>query len=78
MQDNTHQAPVLRLVPVQGDGYSVSDLEREALTEVLRAAEDGLSSLSGSGSTRQQFLRSVQSGATSLLAVSSASQLLLG
>lgn len=77
MHDTTHP-PVLRLVPVQGDALSVSDLEREALIEVLRAAEEGLSSLSASGSSRLQFLRSVQSGAIALLALTSGSQSLLG
>lgn len=76
--DAHRQGPLLRLVSLEGEGRSVGDLEEEALSTVLRAAEEGLSSLSGSGSSRLRFLRSVQSGAEGLLAESPASQFLPG
>lgn len=79
MQGSSHrQYPIVRLVAVEGEGQPVRDLEQEALEDVLRAAEEALTSLSGSGSPKIRFLRSVQSGATSLLAASPASQYLRG
>lgn len=79
MQDASHrQDPILSLVPIRGEGKSVEELEREALVAILRDAEEGLTSLSGSGSTRLRFLQSVQSGAASLLADSPTSRALPG
>jgi hypothetical protein len=62
MEGSHRQDPMLFLVPVAGEGASVEDLEREALEAVLRAAEAGATSLSGSGS--------VQATAENLLAAS--------
>lgn len=72
------QDPLLRLVAVEGDAKSVPDLEQEAVEAVLRVAEKGLTSLSGSGSPKLRYLASVQAGAMFLLAGSQASQSLLG
>lgn len=78
MQGSHRQGPLLKLVAVEGDARSVEDLEREALAAVLRAAEEGLTSLSGSGSPKLRFLASVQASASVLLGASELSQALHG
>lgn len=67
MQDGSHrQDPMLFLVPIEGDGQSVEDLEREALEELRAVAEKHLSRLHGSGSPWARYLASVQANATDL------------
>jgi hypothetical protein len=66
------------LVAIDGQGMSVQELEEEALAAVLRAAEEGITSLAGSGSIQIRFLRTVQASAVGLLAVSTVPQSLLG
>jgi hypothetical protein len=67
-----------QLVAIDGERMSVSDLEEEALSAVLRAAEEGLTSLAGSDSLQIRFLGTVQASAGALLAVSTVPQSLLG
>lgn len=67
MQYEGHrQQPMLFLVPVEGEGKSVEDLEVEALTELAALAEKHLSRLSGSGSPWLRYLASVRSVADGL------------
>ena len=78
MQDRHRQDPMLFLVPVAGEGRSVEDLGEEAVAAVLRAAEEGLSALSGSDSPKLRFLRSVAASASTLLPESPVRQVRLG
>lgn len=78
MHGNHRQDPLLRLVALEGGAKAVDELETEALAAVLRAAEEGLTSLSGSGSAKLRFLLAVQGAAVSLLAASPGFQSLHG
>ena len=58
MQDPTtpRQQPMLFLVPIEGEGKSVEDLEGEAASDLLEVARRHLASLAGSTSRWLPFL----------------------
>lgn len=66
MKERHRQAPILGLVPIDGEGQPVDDLEREALEELRAVAEKHLSRLNGSGSPWLRYLASVRANAALL------------
>lgn len=56
MQDRSHQPPILGLVPVEGEGKSVDELDEECRAELLAVARRHLGALAGSTSLWLPFL----------------------
>lgn len=57
MRQDHRQDPILFLVPIQGEGKSVEELETEAVEELRELAERQLSRLPASSSWHRAFQR---------------------
>ena len=61
MQESHRQQPMLFLVPVEGEGKSVQELDEECRRDLLAVAERHLKALSGSSSRWLPFLSVIAS-----------------
>jgi hypothetical protein len=77
MQQECHQRPLIGLVPLDGKGTPIAELEAECLADLLRVAEYHLTILAGSGSPWVDALDEIRRQACDSLGLPSSRHLAL-